>query len=419
MKTYHNPSDYFRQKAKSNQVEKIGAEFEHLILNQDNTWVNSQEVAAIMHDLVDENWEMESIEGVFLGLKHDCMWVSLEPGSQFEISLRPQDSVVQIEKLYRKFLEHCLPVIEAHGKKLVAMGFQPITSPEDIRLIDKKRYHFMNEHFSKSGSMGHYMMRASASTQMAVDYFSEEDFREKLQFASRIGPYLALMFDNVSYVHGEYLDESLFRTTVWLNTDDQRSNLVEGGLEDDFGYEAYGEHILNFEPVVVTTNHETHATGSQKTKELISWPVEHDLWEHFLSMAFFDVRAKGYIEIRMIDSLPYPYNIASVAMVKGLMYHPKIKDIHDKFRLIDEVKLFEIKQDLIEKGFESDIYGLKAKDVVQKLYYYALEGLTEDEKPLLQIMEDMVESGQNFHVTKDVTLEEAVRRNEVHLESSR
>lgn len=415
MKTYQNPGDYFRQKASPTKEPMIGAEFEHLILNQDNTWVRNEEVAAILQDLVDDEWSMETIEGVFLGLKHDCMWVSLEPGSQFEISLKPQRSVNAIDRLYRKFLRHCLPVIEAHGKKLVGIGFQPITSPEDIYLIDKKRYHFMNDHFAQSGTMGYYMMRASASTQMSVDYFNEADFREKLQFASRVGPYLALMFDNVSYVHGRYLEENLFRTTVWLNTDDQRANLVEGGLSPNFSFDDYAEHILNFEPVVMTAGHDTHATGHQKTYELFEAPIDHELWEHFLSMAFFDVRAKGYLEVRMIDSLPYPYNIAAVALIKGLMYHPRLTDLHAKFDFIDEVKLFEIKQDLIERGYASDIYGLRPREVGKLLYQYAWEGLSEEERPLLEVMKDKVERGENFKVGPEVSLADAVARNEVHL----
>lgn len=414
-KRFHNPSDYFRYKADLPKEALIGAEFEHFILNQDNTWTSTEEVAAILRDLISDTWQAEEIEGVFLGLRHDCMWVSLEPGSQFEISIRPLETLNQLDHCYRKFLNHVLPVIYSHGKKLVATGFQPVTPPDDIRLIDKKRYHYMNQHFSQSGSMGYYMMRASAATQMAVDYFSEADFVEKLQFATRIGPYLALMFDSVSYARGQYLTENLFRTIVWQNTDNQRSNTVRGGLEPDFGFDKYTEHILDFQPVVMTDRNDTVFTGSKTTRELLKYPVKTDLWEHFLSMAFFDVRAKGYIEIRMVDSVPYPYNIAAVALVKGLMYHPELSRLHDQFRDIDQAAHERIKLDLIEHGYQSHIFGRSAKQVAQQLYDWALEGLSPEERPLLEVMRGKVERGENFRYPPTVSLAEAVRRNEVRL----
>lgn len=412
-KSFVRPGDYFHWKAGLPKEQLIGAEFEHLILNQDNSWVSAEEVAAILDDLVDEDWEMETIEGVFLGLRHDCMWVSLEPGSQFEISIRPQASVNHLDRCYRKFLDHVLPVIHKHGKKLVGVGFQPVTSPDDIRLIDKKRYHYMNQHFSGTGTMGYYMMRASAATQMAVDYFSEEDFVEKLQWATRIGPYMALMFDSVSYVKGEYLEENLFRTTIWANTDNQRSNTVRGGLEDDFSFDRYTEHILDFEPVVVTEGDETIPTGHQTTRQLLNETVSSELWEHFLSMAFFDVRAKGYLEIRMFDSVPYPYNMAAVALVKGLMYHPDRQTLHDAFRDIDQTAHEAIKQDLIRYGYDSTIFGRSARDVTKQLYQWALAGLSQDEKPLLEVMKEKVERSENFRYPPSVSLAEAINRNEV------
>lgn len=414
-KYFERPGDYFRWKVGFPKPPLIGAEFEHLILNPDNTWVSAEEVAEILDDLVDENWQMETIEGVFLGLRHDCMWVSLEPGSQFEISIRPQPSVNCLDRCYRKFLHHVLPVIHRHGKKMVGVGFQPVTPPEDIKLIDKKRYQYMNQHFSQTGTMGYYMMRASAATQIAVDYFSEEDFVEKLQWATRIGPYMALMFDSVSYVKGKYLQENLFRTTIWANTDAQRSNTVRGGLEPDFSFDKYTEHILNFQPVVLTEGDETIPTGQKTTKELLPESISSELWEHFLSMAFFDVRAKGYLEIRMFDSVPYPYNMAAVALVKGLMYHPRMKELHDQFRDIDQAAHEAIKQDLIELGYESYMYGRCARATTKQLYEWALEGLSDEEKPLLLVMEEKVARSENFRYPPSVSLEEAVRRNEVLL----
>jgi glutamate--cysteine ligase len=38
-------------------------------------------------------------------------------------------------------------------------------------------------------------------------------------------------------------------------------------------------------------------------------------------MVFPDVRVKKFIEIRMADALPYPYNMAVPALIKGIFYN--------------------------------------------------------------------------------------------------
>ena len=44
------------------------------------------------------------------------------------------------------------------------------------------------------------------------------------------------------------------------------------------------------------------------------------LFRSHLTMVFPDVRLKKFIEIRMPDALPYPFNLAVTALVKGIFY---------------------------------------------------------------------------------------------------
>ena len=61
---------------------------------------------------------------------------------------------------------------------LCAVGYQPASRVEDLTLIPKHRYDWMNEYFRTSGTGGMQMMRGTASTQVSIDYESEEDFAE-------------------------------------------------------------------------------------------------------------------------------------------------------------------------------------------------------------------------------------------------
>ena len=54
----------------------------------------------------------------------------------------------------------------------------------------------MDAYFRQSGKYGKYMMRASASTQVSVDYRSERDLIKKLRVLQKISPILMLMMEN-------------------------------------------------------------------------------------------------------------------------------------------------------------------------------------------------------------------------------
>lgn len=97
------------------------------------------------------------------------------------------------------------------------------------------------------------------------------------------------------------------------------------------------------------------------------------------------------------------------------MYHPDMNKLHDRFRDIDQTAHEAIKRDLIEHGYQSTIYGRSAKDVTKLLYQWGLEGLTPEERPLLEVMKGKVERSENFRYPPTVSLEEAIRRNEVRL----
>lgn len=126
---------------------------------------------------------------------------SLEPSCQFEISINPYDDLETIGSIYKEFRSLWEPIFEEKGYHFEVKGNLPLVelgeiTPDDIPLSPKKRYKYMDAYFKRSGKYGKYMMRASASAQVSVDYSSEEDMVRKLNVLQKISPLLMLLMEN-------------------------------------------------------------------------------------------------------------------------------------------------------------------------------------------------------------------------------
>ena len=81
------------------------------------------------------------------------------------------------------------------------------------------------------------MMRASASTQVSIDYTSEADAVRKMRIASALAPILGAIADNVAVYEREVGAYPLVRLAVWRNVDDDRCGVVPGVFKPGFGLE--------------------------------------------------------------------------------------------------------------------------------------------------------------------------------------
>ena len=81
--------------------------------------------------------------------------------------------------------------------RLVAIGYNPcVAQPEELELIPKDRYHAMDAYLSRRGRYARDMMRCTASTQVSLDYETEQDAQRIYRMATLLGPAFAFLFDN-------------------------------------------------------------------------------------------------------------------------------------------------------------------------------------------------------------------------------
>ena len=103
------------------------------------------------------------------------VFASLEPGGQLECSLGILHKPEDLRTIYGAFRREVDPVLDDLGFRLVNYGYQPKSGYADIPVNPKDRYKAMTAHWVKVGQPVRAPMRCSASTQISIDYVSEED----------------------------------------------------------------------------------------------------------------------------------------------------------------------------------------------------------------------------------------------------
>ena len=120
-------------------------------------------------------------------------------------------------------------------------------------------------------------------------------------------------------------------------------------------------------------------------------------------MFFPDVRTKNYIEIRMMDSVPYPFNFSSVALIKGIFYNEEnLKKVYNYIKDITIEDVKASKASIIEQGLEGTLKGERILDIGKWLLDLGKKGLKEEEKKYLLPLEDMLNQGKNpYEITRE------------------
>lgn len=385
----------------------LGLEIEHFVINDDGVQIGFHEVSSLIEKVAEIlDAKLIYMDGYPVGYITDEYSVTLEPACQFEISINPYPDLDVIRSIYEKFLAIWTPIFEARGYHFETKGNLPlvekgIVDPDDIELSPKKRYKYMDAYFRKTGRYGKYMMRASASTQISIDFRNEEDMVRKLNVLQKISPVLMIGMENKTCRDSMLRDNPgkphLFRIQEWDDLDDARTGFFPHSLDEGFGYDSVADTIYHTPLILLTDNGETTDVGSQTAEDLFNSGIleeksldrEHEkrLIEHFISMGFFHFRVKKYIEIRVADSVPLDRALGYVALIKGLVYSDENLDTLDKeLSSIDTLdKLQEAVETIETDGLDAKIYDGKRVTVwASHLIELALRELSEEDRKYLE-----------------------------------
>ena len=384
----------------------LGLEIEHFVVNDAGVQIEFHEVSSIIEKMAGIlNAKIIYMDGYPVGYVTDDYSITLEPACQFEISINPYSDIETIKSIYEDYVTLWTPVLKARGYHLETKGNLPLVEqgvidPEDIALSPKKRYKYMDSYFRHSGKYGKYMMRASASTQVSVDFRSEEDMVRKLNVLQKISPILMIAMENKTDPDSTLKDHPdkphLFRIQEWDDLDPSRTGFYPHSLEEGFGYDSVADTILHTPLILLTDDGVTTDVGSETAEDLFARGMireetlditrERSLIEHFISMGFFHYRVKKYIEIRVADSVPLDRALGYVAILKGIVYSDdNLSALEKELADVDTAeKIQQAVEDIERDGYNAVVYGRKATEWAAHLYELALDKLPDTDKEYLE-----------------------------------
>lgn len=246
--------------------------------------------------------------------------VTIEPGGQVELVTPPYDGPRRLIDAIETDTRVLAQRFGKHRLALVPLGLDPIRDP--VRTLDVARYEAMERYFMNVSPAGVRMMNLTASLQLNIDFGPEP--ARAWHRAHLAAPLLVAAFANSPTTDGTEFRPISHRMGIWAATDPTRTRPV-GPDPADWERYVLDAHVI---PGQLSSDGEPEIIQ----RPFHSWldhaepPTIDDLDRHITTL-FPPVRPRGYLEFRMLDTLPAPGRAAAIATVWALMTNNDVGEL--------------------------------------------------------------------------------------------
>ena len=260
--------------------------------------------------------------------------------------------------LYNRFYLQLGLALAAHGLRAWTAGCHPTCHAEDLPLVPRTRDEAMDAYLREKGACSVQMMRATAATQVSIDYQDETDFVRKMRAASLLTPFFALLSDNAPVYQASRNSNYCIRTRLWQDVDRDRCGVTPHLMDADFGYARYAENVLTKPQITALRLGRVRAAGGKIAPELYAGHVSRQETAQILSNFFYDVRLKSRIELRAADSMPPRYIAAYVQLVKSVFGSPAaLQNVLRHYAGVTTLDITSAKLAVCKDGYNALVYG--------------------------------------------------------------
>lgn len=259
---------------------------------------------------------------------------SLEPGGQVEWASKPAYNIHDIFNELSDLQKIMNNVCTENKLQMVDLALDPIYSPNNITLIDQRKYQLMHDLFTTTGKHGAWMMRNTASVQVNIDLLDKKDAEECGFIADCISPFSAVLFSNTPFMNSHPIGYENMRYRIWEDTDPTRcGHLLDHGIHGSAGLLTQYCHYVLDVPVIFTTPDKSGEAGyfNGTIKQLLKSisdkkDIDTEDIKTALHQIFTHQRYKTVLELRTADRPPNDFELAPIAFWLALMEQGEIRD---------------------------------------------------------------------------------------------
>jgi glutamate--cysteine ligase len=405
----------FHGAIKPQEAFRVGAEMEKFGVRADGSpipYEGERGVQRVLADLASRSgWtpESESEGGPVIALLRNGASVTLEPGSQLELSGAPLLHAHQICAEFRSHLAEIAPISGELGVRWLGLGFHPFARRDAYTMVPKQRYSIMKEYLPTRGGMALDMMLRTSTVQANFDYSSEADAMTKMRVALRLSPLTTAMFANSPFYEGKPFGGKSYRAKVWLDVDPDRSGLVPALWKKEAGFGDYVEWALDVPMFMFKRNGQKVANTGQTFRSF--WkagfqghhPTLGD-WQTHLNTLFPEVRLKKTIEVRGADAQGRKLACTLPALWTGILYDAKALAEADALTAdFTHEEVAASRKEVWQKGLAASFRGQTLQPLAEKVLAIAEGGLErrgylspsgKDERAHLARLRELVAHGE-------------------------
>jgi glutamate--cysteine ligase len=314
-----------------NPGQRIGLEAEKFGIRTDGSPLlyhgrgGVQEIFAELASRFGWRPEGESAEGPPIALLRGQTSITLEPGSQFELSGSPLEDVHAIWDEVEQHRRELAALESARDLHWLGLGFHPFAHQDDLDWVPKSRYVTMREYLPTRGSKGIDMMRRTSTVQANFDIASEADAMRKLRVALGLAPVVQALFANSAVYENVRHPIKSHRAEVWLDVDPDRSGLLPFMWRPGATLGDYVRWALDVPMFIIKRDGQPIRMAPRTFRSFLAEGAEGYRatmadWETHLNTLFPDVRLKKTLEVRSADSVPARLSMALPALWAGILY---------------------------------------------------------------------------------------------------
>ena len=346
----------------------------------------------------DENWDYITDDYNIIGLKQNHDTVTLEPGSQIELSIEPENTIFDIKKKVDKINLGLENALDKYGIKLLEYGVSPLSTYKNINLIPKKRYHIMAKYMW--GFLSDVMMRETAGIQGCFDFKSEEDAIAKFKISNKLIPFMTAMYANSPIRGGVDTGYKSFRALSWLNTDNDRCGFALN-MDEKFSFDKYIDTVLDSPMIFIKKDGENiPLNGEVSFRQYMQngyegYDADIEDFELHSNLYFPEVRLRNFIEIRNHDCTSIPYSV--LAIYKGILYNNySIMEIEELFKGYEHNDFSELRYNVVKNAMQADFGKYQVLDFAKEIINIAeksLKAAITGEEKFLEPVRELVNDG--------------------------
>ncbi|XP_010439231.1 PREDICTED: glutamate--cysteine ligase, chloroplastic-like [Camelina sativa] len=377
---------YFASGCKPKEMWRIGTEHEKIGFEVKTLRpIKFEQITALLNGIAERyDWDKVMENERTIGLTQGTKSISLEPGGQLELSGAPLETLHQTCDELHSHLHQVKNVAEELDIGFLGIGYEPKSSLEDVTLVPKKRFDFVNDHLARASLSGPDVFLRTCTVQVNLDYSSETDMIRKFRASLALQHVVTAMFANSPFSNGKPNGFLSVRSHTYIDSVKNRTGMLPFVFDDSFGFERYVEYALDLPMLFLIRNKIYLNCGGMTFRDFLSGKISHlsneqptiDDWETHIGTIWPDVRLKKYLEMRGADGGPLGMLCALPAFWVGLLYDED--SLQTTLNMIDDWTPEEIemlRRQVPITGLKTMFRDMPLKHVAEDILKLAKDGL--------------------------------------------